>query len=152
MKKVLLFLVAGFFMFTATAEERVWSLQTEEGQNVMLADVDYLLAADDMRVFSIILKNGATVDNLRKVTVSDVTSVTTIEADNGLSLFPNPVRETLTLSGYRAGSEVAILSLDGKIIKQQQAEGESMTISVTDLASGCYLLKTENSVVKFIKK
>ena len=48
---------------------------TNTGESVKIEQVDYLLAADDLPLFSIILKGGSTIDGVSQVTFSDVTSV-----------------------------------------------------------------------------
>lgn len=153
MKRLMFLLLLAFTSFNVMqAEQKEWAMKTNTGDVIAMADVDYLLAADDERVFSIILKNGATIENVEEVTFSDVTAVTSIEADGGLSLFPNPVKESITITGCKEGSVINILSLDGRVVKTAVMADNSMTIRVDELVAGCYLLQTNNTVVKFIKK
>lgn len=152
MKQLLSLLIVVCCAMTINAQVKEWSMKTDTGESVNLSEVDYLLAADDSRQFSIILKNGATIDNVNEATFSEATSIYQIKADDGLSLFPNPVRATLNISGCQQGSTVAVLSLDGQLLISTVASAHSLTIDVSNLPQGTYLLKTDHSVVKFIKK
>lgn len=152
MKQLLSMLIVVCCAMTINAQVKEWSMKTDTGVSVNLSEVDYLLAADDSRQFSIILKNGATIDNVNEATFSEATSIYQIKADDGLSLFPNPVRATLNISGCQQGSTVAVLSLDGQLLISTVASAHSLTIDVSNLPQGTYLLKTDHSVVKFIKK
>lgn len=152
MKQLLSMLIVVCCAMTINAQVKEWSMKTDTGESVLLSEIDYLLAADDSRQFSIILKNGATIDNVNEATFSEATSIYQIKADDGLSLFPNPVRATLNISGCQQGSTVAVLSLDGQLLISTVASAHSLTIDVSNLPQGTYLLKTDHSVVKFIKK
>ena len=50
------------------------------------------------------------------------------------------------------GTEVAVYSVDGRLIKKATATSDALSISVEDLAKGTYVLRTKNSDVKFIKQ
>lgn len=152
MQKKLFILLVMLVAISAKAEEMVWVLQTDTEEKTEIADIDYMLAADSEKEFSIILKNGATIDGVKKATFSLISAVDDIVKSSALKLFPNPVAESLILSGCRQGMNIAILSLDGKTVKQAVAHGENLTIDVSNLSSGYYLLQTEQSTIKFIKK
>lgn len=152
MKQLLSLLIVLCSTIVLNAQVKEWSLKTDTGESVNLSEVDYLLAADEYRLFSVVLKGGATIDNVSQATFSDISSVYQVKADEGLSLFPNPVRATLNISGCQQGSTVAVLSLDGQLLISTVASAHSLTIDVSNLPQGTYLLKTDHSVVKFIKK
>lgn len=154
MKRILILFFAIATVAVAFAQEQTkeWSMQTNTGVSIKMTEVDYLLAADDANLFSVVMKNGNRVDGVSRVTFSDASAVTDIVADNGLSLFPNPVRNTLTLTGATIGSEVYILSLDGAVVKSVVVTENSTTIDVATLPQGMYLLKSAYSTVKFVKK
>jgi hypothetical protein len=69
-----------------------------------------------------------------------------------LQVFPNPVVSQLYITGLNDSVQVSILSLDGKVVKSLANDNGSLSIDVSDLAPGYYLLQSENSTVKFIKK
>ncbi|MBR6758662.1 MAG: T9SS type A sorting domain-containing protein [Bacteroidaceae bacterium] len=153
MKRLLIFLFVATMMLPAIAQEqREWAMLTNTGESVKIEQVDYLLAADDLPLFSIILKGGSTIDGVSQVTFSDVTSVNTVEVREQISLFPNPVQEYLNITGCTPGCDIYIVSIDGKVVLTHHVNGDNATISVADLQKGYYLLQTPHSTLKFIKK
>ena len=76
------------------------------------------------------------------------------QSDNGLQLWPNPAQETLSL-GAENLRQVAVYTLEGKEVMLVKDGFDA--IEVSQLASGCYLLKAtlnDGSVAtqKFIKQ
>lgn len=74
-------------------------------------------------------------------------------AESRMSVWPNPVSETLNLKGDM--TQVKIFSMDGKQVMNIQHSFES--INVSNLANGCYLLKAtftngSMAVQKFVKE
>ena len=82
---ILIFMMALMSFAFAQEEAKEWFMLTNTGETVKMVDVDYLLAADDCNQFSVVMKGGTTIDNVSKVTFSDVTAVTSVVADEGLS-------------------------------------------------------------------
>ncbi|HPZ26485.1 MAG TPA: T9SS type A sorting domain-containing protein, partial [Kaistella sp.] len=66
-------------------------------------------------------------------------------------VFPNPVKDLLSVSGIAKDSKYEIYSLDGKLIKQGTYNSSSK-ISVNNLSKGTYLIKIGESNLKFIKQ
>ncbi len=152
MKRLLFLFVAVAALTQAVAQDLQWAMRTNNSEYVLIQDADYLLAADDQPTFAIVLKNGSIVENVSKVTFEEVSSVTSVAAQVEIAVFPNPVAEMLTITGVPEGMRVTILALDGTVVSQAQSVGDSLNIYVGNLAAGCYLIQTENSVVKFLKK
>lgn len=65
------------------------------------------------------------------------------------NVFPNPTNEKLTVNSNLEIENIAIISLDGKIVKTQAINGTSQEINVSDLNSGTYIyeVKTVNGFV-----
>ena len=87
---------------------------------------------------------------------STVTKDTTILAvnDSGkdpVKVYPNPVKNSLSVSGITKDQQYEIYSMDGKIIKTG-TYSSGKTIDVNILTKGVYLLKIENQNLKFIKE
>jgi hypothetical protein len=78
-------------------------------------------------------------------------SAASLEENTALNVnvFPNPTNETLTVNSNLEIENIAIISLDGKIVKTQQCNGTSKEINVSDLNSGSYIyeVKTTNGFV-----
>ena len=87
---------------------------------------------------------------------STVTKDTTILAvnDSGkdpIKVYPNPVKNSLSVSGITKDQQYEIYSMDGKMIKTG-TYSSGKTIDVNILTKGVYLLKIENQNLKFIKE
>ncbi len=152
MSKILTILLCLSFAFTLSAEDLVSVMTADTGEKVALSKVDYLIAADDAKDFSIILIGGGSIDGVKKVTFTKDSGVDEISMQDVLQMFPNPVVSSFTISGHKTGAAINILNMDGKLQKSFKAECEKETIDVSDLAPGYYLLTTERSTIKFIKK
>ena len=68
-----------------------------------------------------------------------------------LTIFPNPTSGIVTVNTF-AGNTIVIYNIMGKEILRRKAEAETLTINLKDLPNGIYLLRSENEVVKIIKK
>jgi hypothetical protein len=131
----------------------VWNMVTNTGQQISLKYVSYLLMADDNQSFTVVNTAGKTLDGVRTITFEKGvdTGVGSVGAQQ-LTLFPNPVTSTLTLTGIAAGQKVTIISMSGsKVITAITTDGQT-SIDVSSLASGTYMLHAAGTTVKFIKK
>lgn len=70
-----------------------------------------------------------------------------------LSIYPNPVSDRVTLDGLDAGDRVELLDLNGRVLIQaiNQAGNRAITLDVSGLPSGTYLLGTADSKKIIIK-
>ncbi len=87
---------------------------------------------------------------------SSVTKDTIILAVNdttkdAVKIYPNPVKEKMSVSGIHKDTVYEIFSMDGKMIKTG-TYSSGKTIDVNTLTKGVYLLKIENQNLKFIKE
>jgi hypothetical protein len=62
-------------------------------------------------------------------------------ANATLSIFPNPVKDLLTISGLQKSSTIKIISADGKIMQQQIVTAQTITLDMSNYAKGIYLLQ-----------
>ena len=98
-------------------------------------------------------------DNDGASTISKIQAVTNKSAA-GLSIYPNPVQETLNVNHASAieGAKFKILNAEGKTVLQSNTGVStiSSSLNVSALTPGVYLLIFDNqsnsSSVKFIKK
>lgn len=130
-----------------------WYMNTDTGVSVAMDEVDYLLRSDDSTHFSVIIKNGNPVVDVQRVTFSkkQATEVDDVVAEQ-VRIYPNPVQESLHMSGLSEGCRVEIVALDGRVVKSVVATGSKVSILVNDLPQGSYLLKTAGTTLKFIKR
>ncbi|HWC51999.1 MAG TPA: T9SS type A sorting domain-containing protein [Chitinophagaceae bacterium] len=55
--------------------------------------------------------------------------------------FPNPTNSVLTISGIDNNELVKLISTDGKLLLQKRASGQSMTMDLSSLSTGIYILQ-----------
>ena len=73
------------------------------------------------------------------------------QSQNTITFYPNPVNAYLYIENITLGSKVDIYAISGKMIKSEIATEQNLSINVENLASGIYILKTENLCSKIIK-
>lgn len=130
-----------------------WYMNTDTGVSIAMDEVDYLLRSDNSTDFSVVVKNGDPVVGVQRVTF-DKKQSTGVETGKEVHVrvYPNPVQENLHMSGLSEGSRVEIVALDGRVIKRVDATGCELSIPISDLSAGSYLLKTADTTLKFIKR
>jgi hypothetical protein len=71
---------------------------------------------------------------------------------SGISIYPVPVADQLTVSGIAKVNRIEILDVTGKVLRNVEVNSDEVTLNVSDLRKGMYFLKTESQTFKFIKK
>ena len=74
-------------------------------------------------------------------------SYTEVEA---ISVYPNPVTNTLTINGLNRKMEYSICNLSGQKIRSGLISNN--VIDVSNLKAGLYLLRLKNQSIQFIKE
>ena len=100
--------------------------------------------------------------DVRKITFNAALSTTQQQVSPArfFYIYPNPVRDLLRIGSNDNAllvSEIAIISLDGRLLSQQNQQGTTgNTIDVSALPSGLYLCKvtsgSEIQTIKFLKQ
>ncbi len=70
---------------------------------------------------------------------------------NGIKIFPNPVKDLLTIEGLKNGETFYIFSADGKLIRKETYQLDAK-VDVSQFIKGVYLIKTAGQNLKFIKQ
>ncbi len=78
-----------------------------------------------------------------------ITSLNDELIKQNIIVFPNPVRNILTLKGVEPNSEISIYSLKGELLKQLKLENS--TVNFEDLAPNNYLIKVKGKKATFSK-
>jgi hypothetical protein len=74
---------------------------------------------------------------------------------NSLSIYPNPARDFVTLSGIQSTDKVTITDLSGRTVLVETwraASLQTQTINVSRLPQGVYLVRVGDKTAKFIKQ
>ncbi len=69
--------------------------------------------------------------------------------DTEFAVYPNPVKNTMTLTGVEVGTEVRIYDLAGNTVMSFVYEGQ--IVNVENLANGVYVLRANDSMIKIVK-
>ncbi len=127
----------------ALADDEVWCLLTDNGSAVAMSDVRCLAAADDDVTFSVIMKDGGTLEGVRKVTFGKgvPTGIDRVTAK------PISVNSELSLEGVAPTTPVRLYGVDGKLVRQGTAQG----IRIADLPSGIYIIQVKETSFKIRK-
>ncbi|MCL2596696.1 MAG: T9SS type A sorting domain-containing protein [Paludibacter sp.] len=91
------------------------------------------------------------------ITVSNGTGIEQVNTGAGeLKIYPNPVKDELTITNYGLGIEnLTITDLSGRIVGANlrvRPTNDGITINVSALPSGVYFIKAGNNTGKFIKE
>lgn len=68
----------------------------------------------------------------------------------GFTVYPNPVRETIFISGLKRGDEIRVLNSLGQVVAQRVATAASAEIDARRWAAGMYLVQVGNVVVRVV--
>ena len=89
------------------------------------------------------------IKNIRKITLinsGDLSATKNITTPN-IVIYPNPAQEILLVKGVES-QMLRVFDLQGRLLKTENG----VQVTVSDLASGTYLLQLGTQVVRFIKQ
>jgi len=126
---------------------------TASEYKVAMASAFAINAGDDF--MTIPLKEGL-VEITLELRINGVTKIKIIPIPDPITIYPNPVRNLLTISGIEEPTVATVCSVSGSIMQITELNSGSTEINVNNLAKGVYILKLQtatNVVVKrFIKQ
>lgn len=154
LKKTLLALLLALGASTiVSAETDTTVMVTDSGTEIALNEIDYLLGSDTDDTFSIILRKSSTIiDNVNSVSFKKASGIFNTNYDSKPEVVACRASKTIYITNLGANKTVTITSMSGVTISSFTSDGTDMQISVSDLNSGCYILNTGTSSVKFIKQ
>jgi hypothetical protein len=84
---------------------------------------------------------------------NNVDGVEVQESSDAMMIYPCPATDRVTLANIPEGAKKAVLyRLDGSMVYCIQLSSTSQDIDVRSIPSGFYVLRVNNSIVKFVKK
>lgn len=91
--------------------------------------------------------------NLNMFAIARVMNVTAIDnadihVDDKLSVFPNPAKDFISISGRKLDSKIFILNVLGELI----IESSSEQIDISSLTNGVYFIQNNGQTIKFVKE
>lgn len=105
---------------------------------------------------SLILSDGTTsttfpISSLAKVYFQLTTSTGGIETFSPLSLYPNPVRDLVQISGLEDDTILYVYALDGKLVLKASVEAGNPTANLSVLPAGTYIAQLNGQTAKILK-
>ena len=82
----------------------------------------------------------------------DKTGIISVKVGTSIFVFPNPVKEYLTVNGVKKGAILNLYDLSGVLLQTVTAQDNSTNINVSTLQQGVYFLRVEDETIKFIKQ
>ncbi|MDE5869389.1 MAG: T9SS type A sorting domain-containing protein, partial [Muribaculaceae bacterium] len=130
-------------------------LITDSGLSLPIEEVSMLVAADGATDFSVIRKagTGESINNVTSVSfeIRDIQSAVEDVSAPTISMLLSPVENVLHIVGC-AGKEYEIFSINGSKVSGGILADQSSIIELSTLESGVYVLKVNESALKFTKK
>jgi hypothetical protein len=91
--------------------------------------------------------------SVQKIGFTLLNAIESVRETTALGVYPSPATDRMTLVNIPEGAKQAtIFRLDGSVISRVQLQSASQDIDVSSIPSGFYLLKVNNTTVKFAKK
>lgn len=91
------------------------------------------------------------VDNDGRFSYSSIIKLSA-NANKAISIYPNPVKDMVTVTGATVGSKVYLIDGLGKVLQHIIVSQSSFTLNISNFSSGVYLLKTDDGVTQKIIK
>lgn len=150
--------------FTQTQHENT---KTFMGFNVFLDDMSNPVATDVQQPSFVFgqLEGGDYTAGVQSVYSSGVSEIITIpfslegtvnvpdiSTEDNLSIFPNPVSETLNIISHDMISEIVVYDLAGNMVYSRSLNNNTAHVCVADMRSGIYVLRVQTESSMFTEK
>ena len=150
---LLLFFFAGFLL-CGTAQNVTLVVTNTDGteQSFQLTDEGQLYFENGERL---VIEDGTgttatfQLANIRKLVCTEITGVGE-NATSDLLLIPNPSRNQFIINNLQNSCEARLYALDGRLVKSFIAT-EGMTVDISGLTPGMYLLHIDGQTLKMMK-
>ncbi len=137
--------------FSTFAVEGMIGIKADRSQETFaLSDVVSIKVKSGKDASMSVNKNdGTSIEGFQTIVFNvDITKAENKSAAPVIQTYPNPVDNTIYVSGLEKDANIKVIGTDGKTVKQVIGQ----QIEVSDLAKGMYLLSVDGRMVKFIKK
>ena len=155
-KKGLLLVVLAIgtvLQLSAQSEVTVW-MNNGSAQSYLMTENDRMYFEDNEQL---VIEIGLYIKEIYSIPLADIRKITCAELEGTdeentqpLTIFPNPVHETLILRNLNGKETIHIYDLDGRLVKSVEVVGEQ-PVDISDLSIGLYLVKTQSCTLKMIK-
>lgn len=92
-----------------------------------------------------------TIDNNGKMFYSGIVRIVQLK-NQPISVFPNPAKNIITVSGLQQKGSIKLLNADGKLLLKQNVYAQSVTIDIEKYSSGTYLIQYQSDNKAILQK
>ncbi|MGF2410948.1 MAG: T9SS type A sorting domain-containing protein [Ferruginibacter sp.] len=100
---------------------------------------------------SVVFYRLKSIDADGKFTYSGIVKLSNQQSGQ-FSIFPNPVKDIITISGLKQSGTLMLFTTEGKLLQQQKVTTQSITMDLSGYAKGTYLLQYENEGARHTQK
>ena len=101
----------------------------------------YKVVGTDVPSFTVTATAFTTTQTVITVYVNNITTGVAEKAKtNNLTLFPNPTKNTFTVASIKTAN-ISVYNQLGSLVKQQAFENEAISLNITDLPQGVYMVE-----------
>lgn len=138
----------------AQGVDRSWHIVTNNNISVSIADVEYIMSVDNSEILTIMKKNGNLITDVKVIRfIKDETNgIDGVSSENNDVKVVVSVDSKIKLSGLTGNVNVNVYSANGMKVMSVNADESDCEIDVSNLVSGVYMLKVNNTTIKFLKK
>lgn len=135
---------------SVSAQDIQWCMITNNGSQVAMDRVSFLLASDASDSFFVVLTDGSVIEGVTQVEFKqlDLSAITPIQGGQAEVTISG---SSITIMGCQSGTPIQIYSLDGRQAAKSVADGNNATIDVSMLSCGVYILRVGDTSIKFRK-
>ena len=69
-----------------------------------------------------------------------------------MSLTPNPATDYAVVSDIKAGAEVSVVDINGKVCYSGIAQSDMLTLDVSKMAAGVYFVRVSDGAATAVRK
>lgn len=157
MKQLLALVLTFGIAVSIQGADMKWCAVTDRAQNIELSLINCFVAADGDDSFSMLLNDGNVVDDVKSVSFKRLVSASVLPVQAGpvtdILFDTDGVVSSVAITGAAGLGKVSVMSLDGRILIARDARDDNaVTLDVSALSSGYYILTVGMTATKFYKK
>ena len=120
--------------------------------DVIASEDNEVLSTDSINIAGSYITNISTSD-LSFIGNGNFTSIKELPAVQGISIFPSPAADFVTVSGLQGNETLYVYNINGQLLITRKASSETETVPIGNLPSGVYFVKISNGqTLKWVKR
>jgi hypothetical protein len=143
-------MLAAWQLITAQQTYNIITLAADGTETTLAVSAVQKIVFDN-NTMTVNMKSGSNITGISCVKFSGLSGIENMEVETSLFVYPNPVREYLTVSGVSKGEKINVADMNGKVLLTLFSNDNTTEINVSSLQKGVYLLQVGHKTIKFIK-